>query len=599
MKKTLLLSALLASVASFAGATTGSVESNFDTKISAKSGETVTNADANVAFNGDITITGTGLSLGAKVKNASKFKDFAINDSTLRNDGNSVWVKFVSPEFLKTVSTTNLIVKFDNEKADYGNGTIVEADEPTTQITEAIDSIDKVQTAKLYDLVNTPNKEITTKSEFKTAKDAKEKEKKAYTSIDLNQSFDSTFGALKTSLYYNTNFKVYDADKSYKINSVIGASGMIDVAMFKKSKLAVETKTDYKSLKYVKGTLSTTVDAIEYTTLDGEFGIRFNPVSYAKTKEDIYKEVIKNKAKELKDGLTDDRDLYAQQKDAIDKKLSVADDKAYIFDSYKGTITYKGVENTVLTTNLKLSHGLFNEVSYKMVDSKINRTHTTRHEVLPQVEVKAVYTNDGLTLDGKMNIDTLIKLSDSKTVATADNTLATLETAFNEDAKASASSSVDVLTYAEGNAKYVYTPVSQFSLIPSAMISVKAHSAGNVNKFVLLGGQVKLETPIKPTDKVTITPEFTANVKSLYANIDHFANDVYDNLLKNITVLTLTPKLSVSYSPVSELSLGANLASNVIYGSRRVSTDAGNTTNKAFSYDKFDLTAGLSIKYTW
>ena len=571
MKKTLLLTSLVASMVAMAG-TTGSVksyaesEAKFETKKSVsedqKKVETNTTKSYKVGKIGvetEVKVKGSGLSFGGTFE----AKDLELSKVTPANylNHSSVWAKYELPELkgFKTYVKATVSPKFA-EDLDY---TVVpkeaELKENIKKILGTESDKEKIN-EKLVKLAKEKGlsdeaiaKIVAKKAEEKdpqvtelvneeiAAANAKNAEVKREDkgSAELEGQVSYKYGEFTFGLNSKTNFPLSNKTYKYAENVVVPTYDVTkDYGSTVKSthKLFVESEEGkdvfVKGLKDVKANVEVKHD---YRKIEKNH----------KASEAV--EYVSGEASAKYDGV---KDLELEGKVAFKKNVSgekigdyevlgtklFKEAPARYIHSYELKGTYKGVKHLTLSAKPFVAHvNIAKEVT---TDNKVKRNDYVTYGVELNAEYKML--NDKLTLTGK---SLLAGGHDRVFDGTAQGSQLTKTNA-------------GVFVF-DANAKYDYSVTDKFTLSPEA----------NANLELLV---------VKPADKLVTKP-----------------------------TLTLTPKVSAKYVPVEGLTIEGVVSVPVKFELVTKSFEKDTTTNKytkavsGFGYDSTSIKTSLNLKYEW
>ena len=575
MKKTLLLTSLVASMVAMAG-TTGSVksyaesEAKFETKKSVsddqKKVETNTTKSYKVGKIGvetEVKVKGSGLSFGGTFE----AKDLELGKVTPANylNHSSVWAKYELPELkgFKTYVKATVSPKLYNVTENLEVPTLDKAKEEVKKLYKDNDDDTAVKN-KLADAASKEGMSTEKVNAIKSANDKdtavnllaqdridalKEKNKEHKTvdsgSAELEGQVSYKYGEFTFGLNSKTNFPLSNNYYYTTLENNIVTSHYGDVEDYGKlvkstHKLFVESEEGkdvfVKGLKDVKANVEVKHDyrkieknhkaseAVEYVS--GEASAKYDAV---KDLELEGKVAFKKNVSGEKIG----------DYEVLGTKLFKESPARYIH-SYELKGTYKGVKHLTLSAKPFVAHvNIFKEVTN---DNKVKRNDYVAYGVELNAEYKML--NDKLTLTGKSLLAGLHDRAFDGTLAQGSQLTKTNAGVFVFDA----------------NAKYDYSVTDKFTVSPEANANLELKVAKKADKLVT-----------KPT-------------------------------------LTLTPKVSAKYVPVEGLTIEGEVSVPVKFGVvtksfEKTAADADTyDSTKAvngFGYDSTSIKTSLNLKYEW
>ena len=511
MKKTLLLTSLVASMVAMAG-TTGSVEAYNENEATFVKGAKPTFVAKKTGVKTEVKVEGTGFSFGGEFK----AEDLELGKVTKANylNHSSVWAKYELPEIkgVKSYVKASVSPKFESHLSYEKVPTAESLNAVESEVNKLVNGITDVQKAKEklakeaekegFTLVaksirsSKANKIDNLKSLLVTAKkskiqqniDAATKSNKTPKYIDkgsaeLEGQVSYKYNVFTFGLNSKTNFPLSNEEYTYENNSYI-LSSVKDYGKLVKSthklfveseegkdvfvkglkdvKANVEVKHDYRKIEkdhkaseaveYVSGEVSAKYDAVKDLELEGKVAFKKN-VSGEKIGD------------------------Y----EVLGTKLFVEESARYIH-SYELKGTYKGVKHLTLSAKPFVDH-------VNLSKDKQSREDKVLYGVELNTEYKML--NDKLTLIGK-----------SLLAGVHDRVFDGIKAQGSQLTKTNAG----VFVF-DANAKYDYSV----------------------------------------TDKFTVSPEANANLK-----LDVFK---LGESLVTLPELTLTPKVSAEYKPTDTLTL--------------------------------------------
>ena len=538
MKKTLLLTSLVASMVAMAG-TTGSVEAYNENEATFVKGAKPTFVAKKTGVKTEVKVEGTGFSFGGEFK----AEDLELGNVTKANylNHSSVWAKYELPEIkgVKTYVKATVSPKFESHLSYEKVPTAESLNAVESEVNKLVNGLDdakaKEKLAKEAEkegftfvaksIKNSKAKVATLKELLVTAKkskiqqniDAATKNNKTPKYIDkgsaeLEGQVSYKYNGFTFGLNSKTNFPLSNEEYTYENDSFI-LSSVKDYGKLVKSthklfveseegkdvfvkglkdvKANVEVKHDYRKIEkdhkaseaveYVSGEVSAKYDAVKDLELEGKVAFKKN-VSGEKIGD------------------------Y----EVLGTKLFVEGPARYIH-SYELKGTYKGVKHLTLSAKPFVAH------------VNLSKDEQSREDkVLYGVELDAEYKmlNDKLTLTGKS-----LLAGKQYRIGQASQVLKTNSGVFVFDA----------------NAKYDYSV----------------------------------------TDKFTVSPEANANLK-----LDVFK---LGKSLVTLPELTLTPKVSAEYKPTDTLTLKGSVETPVKF----------KVVGKEFKYTDTQVKTSLNLKYEW
>ncbi|MBE3031542.1 hypothetical protein IMK15_06245 [Sneathia sp. DSM 16631] len=573
MKKTLLLTSLVASMVAMAG-TTGSVksyaesEAKFETKKSVsddqKKVETNTTKSYKVGKIGvetEVKVKGSGLSFGGTFE----AKDLELGKVTPANylNHSSVWAKYELPELkgFKTYVKATVSPKFDTtpeyEKVPEVNTLKTEinkmlgSENDKAKVNEKLVKVAKekglseTEIAKIKATDEKDNQVLALANAEIAAANAKNAEVKREDagSAELEGQVSYKYGEFTFGFNSKTNFPLSNKTYNYAENALVPKFDVAkDYGKLVKSthKLFVESEEGkdvfVKGLKDVKANVEVKHDyrkiekdhkaseAVEYVS--GEVSAKYDTV----------------KDLELEGKVAFKKNISGEKigdYEVLGTKLFKESPARYIH-SYELKGTYKGVKHLTLSAKPFVAHvNIFKEVTN---DNKVKRNDYVVYGVELNAEYKML--NDKLTLTGKSLLAGLHDRAFDGTLAQGSQLTKTNAGVFVFDA----------------NAKYDYSVTDKFTVSPEAN--------ANLELFV-----------VKPVDKLVTKP-----------------------------TLTLTPKVSAKYVPVEGLTIEGEVSVPVKFGVvtksfEKTAADADTyDSTKAvngFGYDSTSIKTSLNLKYEW
>ena len=464
MKKTLLLTSLVASMVAMAG-TTGSVEAYNENEATFVKGEKPTFVAKKTGVKTEVKVEGTGFSFGGDFK----AEDLELGNVTKANylNHSSVWAKYELPEIkgVKSYVKATVSPKFVNTLKEEVTLANKIAKRPAVTIGE-------------YNL----KKEVLKKITNGKVADKGSAELEGQVSYKYNEF---TFGLnSKTNFPLSNEEYTYDGTKTNKASvKDYGATVKSTHKLFVESeegkdvfvkglkdvKANVEVKHDYRKIEknqkaseavdYVSGEVSAKYDAVKDLELEGKVAFKKNFKSTEKIGD--YK--------------------------VLETKLFEEKEARYIH-SYELKGTYKGVKHLTLSAKPFVAHvNIFKEVTN---DNKVKRNDYVAYGVELNAEYKML--NDKLTLTGK---SLLAGLHDRMFDGTKKNT--------------------GVFVF-DANAKYDYSVTDKFTVSPEANANLELNVSKPADKLVTVPSLTltpKVSAEYKPTDTLTLKGSVETPVK--------------------------------------------------------------------------------------
>lgn len=543
MKKSLLLTALIASVASLA-ATTGTVELEVknEMKVEKKANSsnvevpTLTENKTSAKLKSEVKVANSGFSFGTELglkelrlfklgeQNPTVFNGFETLKS--QNDGSKVWAKYELPEFKGFHSSVkaeyNIPEKIKAEldanyeiknKATLGYNTTHEL---KLGGTEKVEGKSITSTQKVYLNVTNP-KFVNSKLEAEVKHDWQFEKKEV--SKDNNKKFT----------YYEPEFfkSVKDirgeAALNYKVlnNLVLGGEVYIKYINFVDNNGEGEYRnflTGKNDEKFAKGQKHAGTDALAFN------------LTYEKDKLKLENKVFLQNIFEIKDYEKDTeikRNNFGIITDIVSNKNESSFDTFLTF--HYGTnvkVTYTGVDKLTLTADTTLG-GTSKNIDFKTTLTKKDN----------KIERKVENNNS----DAKDAVST----ADPKEFKT-DETNHTLHAGYVKLAL---------------GAKYDYELINTVTLTPELNVKVEAS---------------ELKSPL---------------AKKRSQNGFKTGND--DNANYNFVSLEITPKLSVAYKPISKFTVSANAELPITLDNKN------NNKRDKFEFKNVQIKPSVNVKYEW
>ena len=556
MKKTLLLTSLVASMVAMAG-TTGSVEAYNENEATFVKGAKPTFVAKKTGVKTEVKVNGTGFSFGGDFK----AEDLELGKVTRANylNHSSVWAKYELPELTKglNVYVKGTVSPKFAEVLDYTPVPVLET--LKEDINKSLEGVEEskineklVKLAKEKDLseVTINAIKITTGKEAKVNALAsaeiesikyKNSELKSYDrgSAELEGQVSYKYDVLTFGFNSKTNFPL--SNKTYKYGNV-DLNPIFDVAKdygatvksthkvfveseegkdvfvkgLKDVKASLEIKHNYaKKVKkagdrvdYVKGNVELAYDGVKDLRIDGKADFTVNV----------------NGPKKLGNIKLGDYNLEDLELGGVVSNMPVD-----FVNSYNAKLTYTGVKGLTLAVAPFVSHSQLKAknifVSTLGYDFEYNRN-----------------TNDALRALSVLKFD-------------------------------------NVMYGASLNAQYKMLN-DQLTLTGKALLAGDSMFVCGINAFnlgvVSLGANAKYD--YKVSDKFTVSPEADAKL------------DLYIASPLTVPFLTLTPKVSAEYKPTDTLTLKGSVEAPVKFGP---------TLDGKFGYQQTQLKTSLNLKYEW
>lgn len=541
MKKSLLLTALIASVASLA-ATTGTVELEVKNEMKAeKVNEVLTGNKTSAKLKSEVKVANSGFSFGTELglkdlrlfklgtQKPTEFKGF----ETLRtqNDGSKVWAKYELPEFKGFHSSVkaeyNIPEKIKAEldanyeiknKATLGYNTTHEL---KLGGTEKVEGKSITSTQKVYLNVTNP-KFVDSKLEAEVKHDW-QFEKKEVTK-DNNKKFT----------YYEPEFfkSVKDirgeAALNYKVldNLVLGGEAYIKYINF----IDNNGKGEYRN--FLTGTKDEKF--AENQKHAGTDALAFN-LTYEKDKLKLENKVFLQNIFEIKDYEKDTeikRNNFGIITDIVSNNNESSFDTFLTF--HYGTnvkVTYTGVDKLTLTADTTLG-GTSKNIDFKTtltkkddkIERKVEKNNSDKNDKVQETAPKVFKT---------------------------DETNHTLHAGYVKLAL---------------GAKYDYELINTVTLTPELNVKVEAS---------------ELKSPLAKKRSANHFGETTVgDVTTDYANY-------------NFVSLEITPKLSVAYKPISKFTVSANAELPITLDNKK------NDKRDKFEFKNVQIKPSVNVKYEW
>ena len=533
MKKTLLLTSIVASMVAIAG-TTGSVEGYNKNEANFEKGKPATFVAKKLGVKTEVKVNGTGFSFGGDFK----AEDLELGKVTKANylNHSSVWAKYELPEIkgVKTYVKATVSPKFDTTPEYEYVPTLDDAKKEAKKLYEATEDDTTVKN-KLADIAT---KEGISAEKVEAIKNANDKAAaadllaqdridalKAKNAVakredkgnaELEGQVSYKYDVLTFGFNSKTNFPLSNKQYSYELAdydaSNHGSRTIKDVkdygATVKSThKVFVESEEGkdvfVKGLKDVKANVEIKHN---YAKTVAKAGDRVDYVSgEASAKYDAVKDL------ELEGKVAFKKNFKSTEKigdyKVLETKLFEKKEARYIH-SYELKGTYTGIKHLTLSAKPFVAH-------VNLSKDEQSRTDKVVYGVELGTEYKML--NDKLTLTGK---SLLAGVHDRKIDETKTNT--------------------GVFVF-DANAKYDYSV----------------------------------------TDKFTVSPEANANLELLVSK-------KVDKLVTEPT-LTLTPKVSAEYKPTDTLTLKGSVEAPVKFGV--------NAANQKFEYKQTQVKTSLNLKY--
>ncbi|WP_392445864.1 hypothetical protein ACF3OF_02750 [Sneathia vaginalis] len=462
MKKTLLLTSLVASMVAMAG-TTGSVEAYNENEATFVKGAKPTFVAKKTGVKTEVKVEGTGFSFGGEFK----AEDLELGNVTKANylNHSSVWAKYELPEIkgVKSYVKATVSPKFVNTLKEEVTLANKIAKRPAVTIGEynfKKEVLKKITNGKVADKGSAELEgQVSYKyGEFTFGLNSK-------TNLPLSNE-EYTYDGSKTN---KSSVKDYGATvkSTHKLFVESEEGKDVFVKGLKDLKANVEVKHDYaKTVKkagdrvdYVSGEVSAKYDTVKDLELEGKVAFKKNFKSTEKIGD--YK--------------------------VLETKLFEEKEARYIH-SYELKGTYKGVKHLTLFAKPFVAHvNIAKEVT---ADNKVKRNDHVAYGVELNAEYKML--NDKLTLTGK---SLLAGLHDRMFDGTKANT--------------------GVFVF-DANAKYDYSVTDKFTVSPEANANLELLVSKKADKLVTVPSLTltpKVSAEYKPTDTLTLKGSVETPVK--------------------------------------------------------------------------------------
>lgn len=539
MKKSLLLTALIASVASLA-ATTGTVELEVKNEMKAeKVNEVLTENKTSAKLKSEVKVANSGFSFGTELglkelrlfklgtQTPTEFKGF----ETLRtqNDGSKVWAKYELPEFKGFHSSV---------KAEYN-------------IPEKI----KAELDANYEIKNKATLGYNTTHELKLGGTEKVEGK----SITSTQK-----------VYLNvTNPKFVDS----KLEAEVKHDWQFDkkeVTKDNNKKFTYYEPEFFKSVKDIRGEAKLNYKVLNNLVLGGEVYIKY--INFVDNNgEGEYRNFLtgKNDEKFAKDqkhagtdaaafNLTYEKDKLKLENKVFLQNIFELQDDTIKRDNF-GMIDINSISTdankpTSFETRLAFHYGTNVKVTYTGVDKLTLTADTTLGGTSKNIDFKTTLTKKDDKIERKVEKNNSDK--NDKVQETAPKVFKTDETNHTLHA--------GYVKLALG-AKYDYELIKTVTLTPELNVKVEA---------------TELKSPL-------------AKKRSQH----EFKTNGVDNTNYNFVSLEITPKLSVAYKPISKFTVSANAELPITLNNKIVE----NNVNKRdkFEFKDVQIKPSVNIKYEW
>lgn len=542
MKKSLLLTALIASVASLA-ATTGTVELEVknEMKVEKKANATSNNVEVptltenktSAKLKSEVKVANSGFSFGTELglkdlrlfklgeKDTTSFNGFATLAS--QNDGSKVWAKYELPELKGFHSSVKAEYNIPNkikaeldanyeikDKATLGYNTTHEL-----ELGKKVEGDNVISTQKVYLNVTNP-KFVDSKLEaefkhdwqFEKKEVTKDKKKFTYYEPEFFKSVKDIRGEAAL------NYKVLD-------NLVLGGEAYIKYINY----IDADGKGEYRNFltgtkdeKFTEGQKHIGTDAVAFN------------LTYEKDKLKLENKVFLQNIFEL-----NDKDIKRDNFGMIDiNDLTTEKSFETLLTFHYGTnvkATYTVFDKLTLTADTTFG-GTSKNINFKTTLTKDN------NKIKRTVENYNTDKNDGV--DEKV----------TPKVFKTDETRHTLHAGYVKVAL---------------GAKYDYELIKTVTLTPELNVKVEA---------------TELKSPLA---KKRSQNKFETNNK--------------DNANYNFVSLEITPKLSVAYKPISKFTVSANAELPITLNNKIVENDV--TKRDKFKFKDVQIKPSVNIKYEW
>ena len=556
MKKTLLLTSLVASMVAMAG-TTGSVEGYNENEATFVKGAKPTFVAKKTGVKTEVKVEGTGFSFGGDFK----AEDLELGKVTRANylNHSSVWAKYELPELTKGLNV-------------YVKGTV------SPKFAEDLDYTPVPVLATLKEDINKSLEGVEeSKINEKLVKLAKEKGLSEVTinAIKTARDKDSKVTALANAEIASVNYKNSEPKSYDRGNAELEGqvSYKYDVLTF-----GFNSKTNFplsnKTYNYAQGVLVPAFDVAK------DYGATVKSTHKVFVESEEGKDVFVKGLKDVKASL-EIKHNYA-------KKVTKAGDRV---DYVKGNVelAYDGVKDLRIdgkadfTVNVNGPKKLGNIKlgDYNLEDLELGGVVSNMPvDFVHSYNAKLTYTGvKGLTLA----VAPFVSHSQLKTKNIFVSALGhdfEYNRNTNDALRALSVLKFDNVMYgASLNAQYKMLN-DQLTLTGKALLAGDSMFVCGINAFnlgvVSLGANAKYD--YKVSDKFTVSPEADAKL------------DLYIASPITVPFLTLTPKVSAEYKPTDTLTLKGSVEAPVKFGP---------TLDGKFGYQQTQLKTSLNLKYEW
>ena len=556
MKKTLLLTSLVASMVAMAG-TTGSVEGYNENEATFVKGAKPTFVAKKTGVKTEVKVEGTGFSFGGDFKAEDLELGKVTRDNYLNHS--SVWAKYELPELTKGLNV-------------YVKGTV------SPKFAEDLDYTPVPVLATLKEDINKSLEGVEeSKINEKLVKLAKEKGLSEVTinAIKTARDKDSKVTALANAEIASVNYKNSEPKSYDRGNAELEGqvSYKYDVLTF-----GFNSKTNFplsnKTYNYAQGVLVPAFDVAK------DYGATVKSTHKVFVESEEGKDVFVKGLKDVKASL-EIKHNYA-------KKVTKAGDRV---DYVKGNVelAYDGVKDLRIdgkadfTVNVNGPKKLGNIKlgDYNLEDLELGGVVSNMPvDFVHSYNAKLTYTGvKGLTLA----VAPFVSHSQLKTKNIFVSALGhdfEYNRNTNDALRALSVLKFDNVMYgASLNAQYKMLN-DQLTLTGKALLAGDSMFVCGINAFnlgvVSLGANAKYD--YKVSDKFTVSPEADAKL------------DLYIASPITVPFLTLTPKVSAEYKPTDTLTLKGSVEAPVKFGP---------TLDGKFGYQQTQLKTSLNLKYEW
>ena len=504
MKKTLLLTSLVASMVAIAG-TTGSVEAYNENEATFVKGAKPTFVAKKTGVKTEVKVNGTGFSFGGEFK----AEDLELGNVTKANylNHSSVWAKYELPEIkgVKSYVKSTVSPKFDEQIKTYDlAGLQTKLSNAQSELAEAEANFDNVADTEDNSLIQEAfNKVITARKNVKNLESEIQNANNLKTipayidkgSAELEGQVSYKYNEFTFGLNSKTNFPLsneeytYDGSKTHK-------SSVKDYGKLVKSthKLFVESEEGkdvfVKGLKDVKANVEIKHNYAKTVTKAGD------RVDYVSGEVSAKYDAVKNL--ELEGKVAFKKNISAEkigEYEVLGTKLFKESPARYIH-SYELKGTYTGVKHLTLSAKPFVAHVNL----YKTVTAnKLQRSDVALYGIELGAEYKML--NDKLTLTGK---SLLAGVHDK-----------TIDESAGDDGEKLVKENFGHFVF-DANAKYDYSVTDKFTVSPEANVNLKLDVFKLGNSLVTLPELTltpKVSAEYKPTDTLTLKGSVEAPVK--------------------------------------------------------------------------------------